>query len=897
LPTGKREYLIDPKALLLDVIFNDHSRLLPISVDRMATSAGYTIKKALRSILPPSLRPDTPPQSRYMPTTRNIYRSLHVEDGATPATRHTVSAATPQLPVGRVALSGELRLQWKRPPKPIAPVVARDNRLPMSLTCSDGRTGTLEVPAWLAHTLEIAQDGAAAIIPKGARSSFDRFLGELEAQTDPVQHATIAQFRQGAGTAIQDAMFLRTPKADEVRAFLSQFVSRESVGETNPRSQESGPESLSAAYHPAGQPYPSAEPPLPATFRMQQTTPSNALPNSLPTPSGEPLRLMTTFRPPEVRQVPGSSRVSGPFGLVSGMSGVHLTSQTRSATASINPGELEAGLAALGVSPERARAFAAEVNNPNARETIVVSRTSGGSEEHDAAGGQIQPQPFGPRRLSSQSTEEIAALSLDDIRRLTVEQIGELTPQLDALSVEHLRILRATHRKDLGPEQTASLKDALMRARWKEFRHSAATFVTMSTSSYILFSTAPSHWLATGAAVGFGLGGGVFLTQAAFPSATALNTTLGRWLNGVSGARYVLTLPGGVAAALQGINPWVNWSYSVGSAIFAVKSIRQAVTGRVALRNLSERWGEGLFVVGSVPYTLQSIGSGSLLGAIGGAAFAYGCGYYMVRAGRDDVVMRRPVPSTEMEIAAAEKSEARWARHDRNVLGIAFGGGMLAFSLDALLAQPWDVAETDDPDDLNPELRSPTEETQPPRHLGREIEPHSETPEQPQQPRQLGVLEDGSVDLQPATSTSEIKTRGTPVEETGERLTDHAGSEWKAVGQYGPNALDYAGSLSASLAEPRAEGIQNSEGRFNWELEEQGYNWVEARAGQSISSIARSRGVGVAETVMLNMNHIVDPSLVFSGDRIYIPQALSSSVLAQSQPARSKLLSAGAIRL
>jgi hypothetical protein len=250
----------------------------------------------------------------------------------------------------------------------------------------------------------------------------------------------------------------------------------------------------------------------------------------------------------------------------------------------------------------------------------------------------------------------------------------------------------------------------------------------------------------------------------------------------------------------------------------------------------------------------------------------------MVRAARDDVVMRRPVPSTEMEIAAAEKSEARWARHDRNVLGIAFGGGMLAFSLDALLAQPWDVAETDDPDDLNPELRSPTEETQPPRHLGEEIEAPPEAPEEPQQPRQLGVLDDRSA-------------------QPGEDVTDGAGNEWRPPEGYGPNAQDYAGWLPASLAEPGAEGDQNSEGRFSWELEEQGYVWVEARAGQSISSIARSRGVGAAETVMLNMNHIVDPSLVFSGDRIYIPQALSSSVLAQSQPARSKLLSAGAIRL
>ncbi|RWK12271.1 DUF4781 domain-containing protein [Mesorhizobium sp.] len=66
------------------------------------------------------------------------------------------------------------------------------------------------------------------------------------------------------------------------------------------------------------------------------------------------------------------------------------------------------------------------------------------------------------------------------------------------------------------------------------------------------------------------------------------------------------------------------------------------------------------------------------------------------------------------------------------------------------------------------------------------------------------------------------------------------------------------------------EGLTEN-GRINPDLDELGYRWVEAKGGDSIRLIASRHSVDVAETVMLNMDHIADPSLIFPGDRIYLP--------------------------
>lgn len=63
-------------------------------------------------------------------------------------------------------------------------------------------------------------------------------------------------------------------------------------------------------------------------------------------------------------------------------------------------------------------------------------------------------------------------------------------------------------------------------------------------------------------------------------------------------------------------------------------------------------------------------------------------------------------------------------------------------------------------------------------------------------------------------------------------------------------------------------------GRFNPELEEQGFVAVEAGSKDNIVIVAKRNNADVSETIALNMGHIEDPSVIFAGDRIYLPQQL-----------------------
>ncbi|RWK28636.1 MAG: LysM domain-containing protein, partial [Mesorhizobium sp.] len=74
-----------------------------------------------------------------------------------------------------------------------------------------------------------------------------------------------------------------------------------------------------------------------------------------------------------------------------------------------------------------------------------------------------------------------------------------------------------------------------------------------------------------------------------------------------------------------------------------------------------------------------------------------------------------------------------------------------------------------------------------------------------------------------------------------------------------------------TFVEMRPKDSLAENGRLNPDLDELGYRWVEAKDGDSIRLIASRHSVDVAETVMLNMDHIADPSSIFPGDRIYLP--------------------------
>ncbi|TIW48475.1 MAG: hypothetical protein E5V71_02340 [Mesorhizobium sp.] len=112
---------------------------------------------------------------------------------------------------------------------------------------------------------------------------------------------------------------------------------------------------------------------------------------------------------------------------------------------------------------------------------------------------------------------------------------------------------------------------------------------------------------------------------------------------------------------------------------------------------------------------------------------------------------------------------------------------------------------------------------------------------------------------------------GTFVEQTAKPSTDQSGESWIPVEGFGPDGDIHSGWVSGDHVEAHPEGSSNPEGRTNPTLEKDGYQWVEVQNGDSIRLIAKTHSADVAETVVLNMDHILSPDVIFSGDRIYLP--------------------------
>jgi len=83
----------------------------------------------------------------------------------------------------------------------------------------------------------------------------------------------------------------------------------------------------------------------------------------------------------------------------------------------------------------------------------------------------------------------------------------------------------------------------------------------------------------------------------------------------------------------------------------------------------------------------------------------------------------------------------------------------------------------------------------------------------------------------------------------------------------------HTGWVSGDLVKAHPDGASTPDGRTNPKLEHSGYRWVEVKNGDSIRLIAMTNSTNVADTVVLNMDHILSPDMIFAGDRIYLPAA------------------------
>lgn len=151
-----------------------------------------------------------------------------------------------------------------------------------------------------------------------------------------------------------------------------------------------------------------------------------------------------------------------------------------------------------------------------------------------------------------------------------------------------------------------------------------------------------------------------------------------------------------------------------------------------------------------------------------------------------------------------------------------------------------------------------------------------EKPEpKPEQPPQLVVIAPDGLNVRetPGMDGEQFGTLrpGSLIDETGERKNDEGGHEWVEINGFGTDGQQKTGWVSAEYIDAHPAGDQDSQGRFNPELESQGYAVVVVDANDNIVVIAKTNNRDVAETVALNLGHINDPSLIFKGDRIYLP--------------------------
>ena len=153
--------------------------------------------------------------------------------------------------------------------------------------------------------------------------------------------------------------------------------------------------------------------------------------------------------------------------------------------------------------------------------------------------------------------------------------------------------------------------------------------------------------------------------------------------------------------------------------------------------------------------------------------------------------------------------------------------------------------------------------------------PVEEAPEARPDNRQFAVVppEGLNVRAQPSLDGQKLGAyrHGTFVDATGQRHTDETGRQWMEV--RGLDAYDRVtqGWVDASYLQPHAAGGRGGTGRINPDLEAQGYEAHVVQPGDTVWDLAQRDGVNFNEMLRLNQDHLIDPGLIFPGDKVYIP--------------------------
>ncbi len=130
---------------------------------------------------------------------------------------------------------------------------------------------------------------------------------------------------------------------------------------------------------------------------------------------------------------------------------------------------------------------------------------------------------------------------------------------------------------------------------------------------------------------------------------------------------------------------------------------------------------------------------------------------------------------------------------------------------------------------------------------------------------------------------------------TGVSVVDEQGRQWVHIQSLDENDKLISGWVASEYLRPHNEqGAMDDHGRMNPELKEQGYTEVEVEHRDNLWDLAQQHSVDFQQMVELNQDHLINPGLIFPGDKVYIPgtaapvQPVQEETINETQDSRSE---------
>ncbi|WP_181153420.1 DUF4781 domain-containing protein [Ochrobactrum vermis] len=461
---------------------------------------------------------------------------------------------------------------------------------------------------------------------------------------------------------------------------------------------------------------------------------------------------------------------------------------------------------------------------------------------------------------------DLGALKPEQLPEFTTGQSRRFTPgQMAGLSKEQLGAFTSTQNAIFRPIQTAAIKpdlraalngykpasrpvQAIARMRAAGVGDFVLTGVGTGTFAIVMPLLPANAQLAIHAS-SYGARAATQVLLALPIKQMDVSHPFGRTVRAITALSFMPNQAyGGIPATIEAPLS-SNTLFTVSNVAFGTKALREARTGQSAFTK-TDKYHLPSYLVGSG----LSIPEGDYapLNTTAGVLFGVGSGWLW---GKQHPKMGKAGWGGDLTTA------------DRWMFGVTFGGGLAIYSFNAFAK-----LFGDDEDNSIPAVDTKTEPSGEPPEIE---QPEKQPEENPEPETQLVVIAPDGLNVReaPGVDSKKLATLhpGSLVDETGERHTDKAGNQWALVDGFATDGTDRTGWVLADYVDIHPSGDQDSQGRFNPDLDQQGYTAIVVDTGDNIVIIAKTNNRDVSETVALNLGHITDPSLIFKGDRVYLP--------------------------